>query len=177
MNTWFISDLHLAPEETRITAGFLHFLTLPKAGDTLYVLGDFFNYWLGDDVQDDYAETIICALHALHAQNVAVYFMHGNRDFLIGEDFCQRAKCTLLPDPSLIKLNDESVVIMHGDSLCTQDTAYMEFRTMARSPQWQQHFLSQSVAERLAFAEKARQASQQGNTMKDEAIMDVTMNH
>ena len=174
MSTWFISDLHLAPEETRITAGFLHFLTLPKAGDTLYVLGDFFNYWLGDDVQDDYAETIICALHALHAQNVAVYFMHGNRDFLIGEDFCQRAKCTLLPDPSLIKLNDESVVIMHGDSLCTQDTAYMEFRTMARSPQWQQHFLSQSVAERLAFAEKARQASQQGNTMKDEAIMDVT---
>lgn len=174
MNTWFISDLHLAPEETRITAGFLHFLSLPQAGDELYILGDFFNYWLGDDIQDDYADTIKAALKALHDRHIKLYFMHGNRDFLIGETFCQQTHSTLLPDPSVIKLNGQPVVLMHGDSLCSKDTAYMEFRAMARSPQWQQQFLSQSIAARTVFAEQARAASQQGNAMKDEVIMDVS---
>lgn len=174
MSTWFISDLHLAPEETRITAGFLDFMLEPQAGDTLYILGDFFNYWIGDDVKHPYIQQIQQVLKATKDRGVDVYFMHGNRDFLIGETFCKDAGMTLLNDPTVIDLNGEPVVLMHGDSLCTLDEAYMAFRKMARNPQWQQQFLSQSIEERIAFAQKARDESQSSNSMKDESIMDVT---
>lgn len=174
MSTWFISDLHLAPEETRITAGFLDFMLEPQAGDTLYILGDFFNYWIGDDVQDPYIEQIQQVLRATADRGVQIYFMHGNRDFLLGEAFCQRAGMTLLEDPTPIDLDGEPALLMHGDSLCTQDLAYMEFRKMARNPQWQSQFLSQPIEDRIAYAQKARAESQSSNSMKDDAIMDVT---
>lgn len=174
MSTWFISDLHLAPEETRITAGFLDFMLEPQAGDTLYILGDFFNYWIGDDVQDPYIEQIQQVLKASADRGVQIFFMHGNRDFLLGEAFCQRAGMTLLEDPTLISLDGEPALLMHGDSLCTQDLAYMEFRKMARNPQWQSQFLSQPIEDRIAYAQKARAESQSSNSMKDDAIMDVT---
>ena len=174
MSTWFISDLHLAPEETRITAGFLDFMLEPQAGDTLYILGDFFNYWIGDDVSHPYCDQIQSVLKATQERGVTLYFMHGNRDFLVGEEFCKAAGMTLLNDPTLIDLDGEPVVLMHGDSLCTRDEAYMAFRKMARNPQWQQHFLSQSIEERIAFAQKARSESESSTSMKDEDIMDVT---
>ena len=174
MSTWFISDLHLAPEETRITAGFLDFMLEPQAGDSLYILGDFFNYWIGDDVQHPYIEQIQQVLKATQERGVAVFFMHGNRDFLLGETFCKAAGMTLLSDPTVIDLDGEPVVLMHGDSLCTRDEAYMAFRKMARDPQWQQQFLNQSIEERIAFAQKARDESQSSNSMKEESIMDVT---
>lgn len=174
MSTWFISDLHLAPEETRITAGFLDFMLEPQSGDTLYILGDFFNYWIGDDLAHPYSKQIQQILKATQERGVTLYFMHGNRDFLIGEAFCKTAGMTLLNDPTVINLNDEPVVLMHGDSLCTRDEPYMEFRKMARNPQWQQEFLSQSIEARIAFAQKARSESQSSTSMKDEDIMDVT---
>jgi UDP-2,3-diacylglucosamine hydrolase len=174
MSTWFISDLHLAPEETRITAGFLDFMLEPQAGDSLYILGDFFNYWIGDDVEHPYIQQIQQVLKATKDRGVDLYFMHGNRDFLIGDAFCKASGMTLLNDPTVITLNSEPVVLMHGDSLCTRDEAYMAFRKMARDPQWQQQFLSQSIEERIAFAQKARDESQSSNSMKDESIMDVT---
>ncbi|MFY0639573.1 MAG: UDP-2,3-diacylglucosamine diphosphatase [Bermanella sp.] len=174
MSTWFISDLHLAPEETRITAGFLDFMLEPQAGDSLYILGDFFNYWIGDDVKHPYIQQIQQVLKATKDRGVDLYFMHGNRDFLIGDAFCKASGMTLLNDPTVITLNGEPVVLMHGDSLCTRDEAYMAFRKMARDPQWQQQFLSQSIEERIAFAQKARDESQSSNSMKDESIMDVT---
>lgn len=174
MSTWFISDLHLAPEETRITAGFLDFMLKPQAGDSLYILGDFFNYWVGDDVTSPYSDQIQQVLRATKERGVSLYFMHGNRDFLIGDTFCQASGMTLLSDPTIIELDGESVVLMHGDSLCTRDLAYMGFRKMARDPQWQSTFLKQPVEKRLAYAQKARSESQANTQMKDELIMDVT---
>lgn len=174
MNTWFISDLHLAPEETRITAGFLDFMLEPQNGDQLYILGDFFNYWVGDDVSDPYADQIAHVLKATSKRGVDIFFMHGNRDFLLGDVYCKRAGMTLLQEPSVITLNGEPVVIIHGDSLCTKDQEYMDFREMARGSEWQQNFLSQSIADRKAYAEKARKESQANNSMKDPSLMDVT---
>jgi len=174
MSTWFISDLHLAPEETRITAGFLDFMLEPQCGDTLYILGDFFNYWIGDDYSDEYIEQIQQILKATTERGVNIFFMHGNRDFLIGNEFCQKSGMTLLKDPHIIELNGEKVILMHGDSLCTKDEAYMQFRKMARDPQWQTQFLAQSIGERIDFATKARAQSKSNTSMQDEAIMDVT---
>lgn len=174
MTHWFISDLHLAPEETRITAGFLDFMLEPQDGDHLYILGDFFNYWLGDDVPHPYIDSIKSVLKATSERGVKLFFMHGNRDFLIGEQFCKDTHITLLEDPSIITLNDEPVLLMHGDSLCTLDTEYMAFREMVRSQEWQAQFLGQSLEDRLAFANKARDESQKGNAIKEQTIMDVT---
>lgn len=174
MTHWFISDLHLAPEETRITAGFLDFLLQPQEGDCLYILGDFFNYWLGDDFPHPYIQSIKDVLKATSERGVKLFFMHGNRDFLIGEQFCQDTHITLLKDPSLITLNGEPVLLMHGDSLCTLDTAYMAFRKMVRGQEWQTQFLNQSIEDRLVFANKARDESQKDNAQKEQTIMDVT---
>jgi UDP-2,3-diacylglucosamine hydrolase len=174
MATWFISDLHLALEESRITAGFFDFLLEPQAGDTLYILGDFFNYWVGDDVQDTYADQIKQALKATSARGVKLFIMHGNRDFLIGQTFCQQSACTLLNDPTLIDLDGEPVLLLHGDSLCTKDQEYMDFRKLARGKEWQEDFLSQTVANRIAYAQTARKQSQANNYIKDMSTMDVT---
>lgn len=174
MATWFISDLHLAPEETAITAGFLDFMLEPQAGDELYILGDFFNYWIGDDFQHPYIDQIKHVLKATSDRGVNLFFMHGNRDFLIGEDFCKETGCTLLEDPTLIQLGGEPALLMHGDSLCTKDEAYMQFRSMARNPEWQKEFLSKTIEERVTFAQQARDESQSSNSMKDDTIMDVT---
>ena len=174
MTSWFISDLHLAPEETRITAGFLDFLLKTQKDDHLYILGDFFNYWVGDDISDPYVEQIKQILKATSERGVKLFFMHGNRDFLVGPQFCSDTHTTLLEDPCLVTLNGEQVLLMHGDSLCTQDTDYIKFRDMVRGKEWQQNFLSQPVSDRQAFAKKAREESQKGNAVKDMAIMDVT---
>jgi len=172
--SWFISDLHLAPEESRITAGFMDFLLEPQSGDDLYILGDFFNYWIGDDLEHPYIEQIKQLLRATSERGVNLYFMHGNRDFLIGQDFCNDTGCTLLEDPTLVEIGGAPALLMHGDSLCTKDLAYMEFRAMARNPEWQNEFLSKSIEDRVAFAQQARDESKSSNSMKDEAIMDVT---
>ena len=175
MTTWFISDLHLALEETRITAGFYDFLLEPQSGDTLYILGDFFNYWVGDDVNDEYADQIKQALKATSDRGVSLFIRHGNRDFLLGQQFCQESSCTLLNDPTLIDLDGEPVLLLHGDSLCTNDLEYMEFRAMARGKEWQDNFLSQPIEARIAYAETARKQSQNNNSEKDMSIMDVAM--
>jgi UDP-2,3-diacylglucosamine hydrolase len=175
MTSWFISDLHLAPEETLITAGFLDLLTKTHANQHLYILGDFFNYWVGDDIVDPYVETIKQALRDTATRGVKLFFMHGNRDFLVGKQFCSDINATLLDDPALVTLNGELVLLMHGDSLCTKDQEYMQFRAMVRSTNWQQNFLSQSITDRLAFAQKAREESEKGNAMKDMDILDVTL--
>lgn len=173
MTTWFISDLHLALEETRITAGFYDFLLKPQAGDDLYILGDFFNYWVGDDIDDEYADQIKQVLKATSDRGVSLFIMHGNRDFLIGDDFCQDTGCTLLNDPTLIQLADQPALLMHGDSLCTKDIEYQDFRKLARSTVWKEDFVSKPIADRVAFAENARKQSQNYNSIKDDEMMDV----
>src|SRR5690606_36152397 len=135
MRYLFISDLHLEAERPDITRAFLRFLDEQASqADALYILGDFFEVWLGDDNPDPLADQISAALLELSHKGTAVYLMHGNRDFLLGKDFCRRAGATLLKDPTLLDINSERVLLMHGDSLCIDDTGYMRMRRWLRNP-------------------------------------------
>jgi UDP-2,3-diacylglucosamine hydrolase len=177
--TLFISDLHLQPARADIQQAFLGFLKNEAAGaEALYILGDFFEVWLGDDDVNDFNTSIINALAALP---VPLYLMHGNRDFLLGQQFCDSIGATLLSDPTVINLHGTPTLLMHGDSLCTGDADYMQVRMLLRSPAFQADFLSKSLPERAAFAGSAREQSQAHTSANmDKAggaendIMDVT---
>ncbi|MEL7399183.1 MAG: UDP-2,3-diacylglucosamine diphosphatase, partial [Pseudomonadota bacterium] len=140
----------------------------------LYILGDFFEVWMGDDFVNPFVDQVKAALKALSDTDTEIFLMHGNRDFLLGEDFCRDAGCTLIADPSVIQLGEEKVLLMHGDSLCTEDLEYMKIRQVFRSDAWQKDFLSKSLEERIAFARQVRSESQSGQQMKSADIMDVT---
>ncbi|WP_372862259.1 UDP-2,3-diacylglucosamine diphosphatase [Spongiibacter sp.] len=175
MRSLFISDLHLDEQRPAISRAFFHFIEhQAKAADALYILGDFFESWIGDDDSSELIEQVKTALSALRPSGCQLYLMHGNRDFLIGEQFCQDVSATLLSDPTVIQLAGENTLLMHGDSLCTGDQEYLAFRQMARSAQWQQQILSKSLAERRALAKQMRMASSEANSNKAEDIMDVT---
>lgn len=171
MTNIFISDLHLSEEQPAIAKGFLSFLDTGLEGaSNLYILGDFFELWIGDDFRSSFHDEIIAALAAV---KIPIFMMHGNRDFLLGTEFCASIGAELLPDPSIIKLDGEDVLLMHGDSLCTDDTQYMQVRGLLRSEAFQSDFLSKSVEERLAFAQSARQESQAHTSETEMSIMDV----
>lgn len=185
MTTLLISDLHLHPGAPEITEGFLHWLDERARGcDALYILGDFFEAWIGDDLLDlvDHDPTgnaalaarIAAALRQLAESGTAIYLMHGNRDFLLGERFAKEAGATLLPDPSVVMLDNERVLLMHGDSLCTRDETYQAFRAQARHPLWQEQILSMPIQERITLARQLREESGEANSNKAEDIMDVT---
>lgn len=177
MAVYFISDLHLEPGRPALTQGFVSYIqNLASKGDAqqLHILGDFFEVWIGDDFTDPFVEQVKNTLNALNASGTEIFLMHGNRDFLLGERFCKEAGCTLLNDPALIHLGDEQVLLMHGDSLCTQDVEYMKVRKMFRNPAWQQDLLAKSIEERIAFARQVRSESQSDQKMKSMEIMDVT---
>ncbi|MEO8672685.1 MAG: UDP-2,3-diacylglucosamine diphosphatase [Tahibacter sp.] len=175
MATLFISDLHLEASRPQITAIFLRFLqNEAKRADALYILGDLFESWIGDDDDTELALAVQGALRELTDSGVPVYFMHGNRDFLIGDAFAQRTGVHLLPDPSVIDLYGRRVLLMHGDTLCTDDVAYQAFRQQVREPAWQQSFLAQPLAERRAFAEHAREQSRIHTSAARMDIMDVS---
>ncbi len=172
MSDLFISDLHLDENRRDITDSFLSFLenTVPTA-TRFFILGDFFEVWLGDDHETDFNQEIITALATI---NVPKYIMHGNRDFLLGERFCQQTGFELLPDPTVIEVSGNPVLLMHGDSLCTLDQEYMAVRKMLRNVDVQRDLLSKSIEERSAIARSARKDSQTNNREKAEDIMDVT---
>ncbi len=174
MTTLFISDLHLDDRRPETTALFLDFLQREApAADALYILGDLFEFWLGDDVPSRCSEQVAGALVQLKDQGVPGYFLHGNRDFLLQQDYASSAGLTLLPEEHVVDLYGEKVLLMHGDSLCTDDIPYQQFRAMVRNPAWQQDFLSRRPEERLQIALQARDASAEhkGNVSMD--IMDV----
>ncbi|WP_242108478.1 UDP-2,3-diacylglucosamine diphosphatase [Luteimonas aquatica] len=161
MTTLFISDLHLDPARPEVTRLFGEFVDREApAAEALYILGDLFEAWVGDDDPSETGAFVAQRLKALRDGGVPVFFMHGNRDFLVGEDYARRAGMTLLADPTVVQLQGRPVLLMHGDLLCTDDTAYQQFRAMTRAPAWQQQFLAQPLAARLAFAQQARAASQ-----------------
>ncbi|MEY4643095.1 MAG: hypothetical protein RLZZ227_3089 [Pseudomonadota bacterium] len=170
-----ISDLHLEPARPDLTRAFFHFLetTAADAG-ALYILGDFFNVWIGDDDDTPLCGAVSRALRQLADSGTAVYLMHGNRDFLIGEKWATASGATLIPEPCLLQQDDAQFLLMHGDSLCTLDTDYMAIRRMFRDPQWQREFLARPLAERRAFAEHARARSKTMSSNKADDIMDVT---
>jgi UDP-2,3-diacylglucosamine hydrolase len=160
--TLFISDLHLEAARPEIGEQFLSFLRTDAASaEALYILGDLFEYWLGDDDPDEYYASAKRAVRELADSGVPVYFMHGNRDFLIGSRFAEETGATVLPDPCRLELCGQTVLLSHGDAMCTDDTEYQEFRTMARDPAWQQMMLEKSLDERRAYARQAREASMQ----------------
>ena len=160
MTTLFISDLHLDASRPEITALFLGFLQgEARKADALYILGDLFEAWVGDDDPCEVGATVAKGLRQLSDAGVPVYFMRGNRDFLVGRRFAERSGVRILPDPAVIVLHGKPALLMHGDLLCTADTAYQAFRTQTRNPAWQQQFLSQKLDARLAFAAQARAAS------------------
>jgi UDP-2,3-diacylglucosamine hydrolase len=179
MTTLFVSDLHLDPARPAITALFLRFLREEAmAADALYILGDLFEAWVGDDVGGEPAQAVRAALKAVSASGVPVYFQRGNRDFLAGARFAADTGATLLPDPAVVNLYGEPTLLMHGDLLCTGDTAYQAFRAQVRAPAWQAQFLAQPLAAREAFAAKARAASKEhqkdvGSGGAMDAITDV----
>ncbi len=171
----FISDLHLCASRPHSTAAFLHFLqSSATQARALYILGDLFEYWAGDDdVDDAHHQSIIAAFRQLANAGVNIYFMHGNRDFLISEIFCNAANITLLQDPTLITLYGKRILLSHGDDLCTDDVAYQEFRRQVRDSAWQKDFLSQPLPSRKSRIEAIRLRSEHEKSHKSAEIMDV----
>jgi UDP-2,3-diacylglucosamine hydrolase len=174
MTTLFISDLHLDASRPQITRLFVDFVHAEAVGaHALYILGDLFEAWIGDDATDEAADQVALALATLHARGVPCFFIHGNRDFLLGDAYARRARMTLLPDPSVVEVEGERVLLMHGDTLCTDDAPYQAFRTQSRNPAWQRAFLARPIAERQAFAAQARAESQRYTRSAGDAITDV----
>ena len=172
----FISDLHLAPSRPEIVRLFESFLRGPAAGsDALYILGDLFEYWAGDDdLTDPFNRRIMQALAACSAQGTRIQFMRGNRDFLVGEAFAGAGCLTLLDDPSRVQLADGPALLSHGDALCTDDLEYQAFRARVRSMAWIAEFLGRPLDARKAEIEALRRRSEVEKRVKSMAIMDVS---
>lgn len=174
MATLFISDLHLDPQRPAITRLFLDFLERRAAqAEALYILGDLFEAWIGDDDDSDLGKQVASALKSLNRKGVPVCLMHGNRDFLLGEDFAAAGAVQLLPEALVIDLYHTPTLIMHGDSLCTDDVEYQAFRAQVRSPQWQARILALPLAQRRSLAHQLRNDSQTALREKAIEITDV----
>ncbi len=174
MATLFISDLHLDNERPAITGLFADLVRERAASaDALYILGDLFEAWIGDDDPGEPGRTVAAALSGLREQGVPVYFVHGNRDFLLGERFAERCGLILLPEESVIDLYGTPTLIMHGDSLCTDDVEYQQFRARVRTATWRQQVLSLPLDERRRMASQFRNDSRQATGAKTAEITDV----
>lgn len=174
MTTLFISDLHLEASRPDIAAQLKSFLYgEARDADALYILGDLFESWVGDDDPNPHYAEVKRELRALTDSGVPTYFMHGNRDFLVGERFADETGIELLPDPLVRDIHGQQVLLSHGDAYCTDDHEYQAVRRMTRDPDWQQMMLAKPLEERLAFAAKARADSAARGATLDETISDV----
>lgn len=172
--TLFISDLHLDPERPAVTALFLEFLAArAREADALYILGDLFEAWIGDDDASPLNLEVIQGIRACVDAGTPVFVMHGNRDFLLGERFAAQSGCVLLADPARIDLYGVPTLLMHGDLLCTDDTEYLAFREMVRDGGWQTELLAKPLAVRREMAAEMRRNSRDKTAGKPETIMDV----
>lgn len=170
-----ISDLHLEEQRPDITRAFLDLLDgRARDAEALYILGDFFEVWIGDDAMSPFQRSICNALRALSDSGTNVFLMHGNRDFMLGRAFCKAAGCTLLPDPSVVQLNGEPVLLMHGDSLCTRDEGYIKMRRYLRNPITLFVLRHLPLSTRHKLARKLRNESRAQTSMKANDIVDVT---
>jgi UDP-2,3-diacylglucosamine hydrolase len=170
----FVSDVHLDASAPRAVAQFLEFLQAHAArAEALYILGDLFEAWVGDDETDADKARVCSALRTLTARGVACFVLHGNRDFLLGRDFCASTGCRLLADPVIAQFDGERVLLTHGDALCTGDHSYQELRSIVRTPQWQRRFLALPLADRELLANQARAGSRQHTSRTIPYIMDV----
>jgi UDP-2,3-diacylglucosamine hydrolase len=175
MSVLFVSDLHLDAERPEAIDAFVDFVSGECIrSERLFILGDLFEVWVGDDDDDPTLARVIDAIASLRAYEVPCYIMHGNRDFLLGEHFMARSGARLLDDPAIIDLYGTPVLLTHGDLLCTDDTQYQAFRQQVRDPRWQRRFLARPLAERRRLAAGMRDASHAAKHHKPEAIMDVS---
>lgn len=173
MTTIFISDLHLDKDRPKVIRYFIDFLNnLESDIESLYILGDFVEYWVGDDDPGDGLEEVFSSIKK-KSNSIPIYFMHGNRDFMISEKFCNHHGMKFLKDPTKIKLHGKKILLMHGDTLCIDDIEYQKFRTMVRSASWQNEMLKKSLEERINLAKMLRAKSLSETGTKDEVIMDV----
>ena len=174
MTTQFISDLHLEDSRPESTELLLRLLAGPaRDAEAFYVLGDLFEYWIGDDAMSATADKVASAFKELSSAGVPCYFQHGNRDFLLGQDFASKSGLTLLPETIVLDLYGTPTLLLHGDQLCTDDVEYQAFRSQVRNPDWQTAFLARSIEERLQVAQQARDASQKHTAQASMEIMDV----
>lgn len=174
MKALFISDLHLSEDAPAILRAFDALLAGPARDvDALYILGDLFEYWAGDDDDTPLARHVAKRLQTLAQNGIPIFFLAGNRDFLIGDSYAALAGMRLLTEPTTIKLDGHCVLLSHGDPLCTDDTDYQAFRTMVRAPAWQASFLAKPLAERRSLIEDMRRHSQAVGQQKPTEIMDV----
>jgi UDP-2,3-diacylglucosamine hydrolase len=172
----FVSDVHLDASSEDANRQFLSFLREHAAGaEALYILGDLFETWIGDDDGDPAKAHVCDGLRELTSSGVACFILHGNRDFLLGRQFCDRTGARLLPDPIVAELDGERVVITHGDALCTDDHSYQELRSTVRTVRWQRRFLALPLAVRERFAGRARAGSRAHTMSTAEKIMDVNL--
>lgn len=171
----FISDLHLCASRPAIARIFFRFLEREaRSAESLYILGDLFEYWAGDDdLGDPFNASVVAALAGLVGNGVPVYLMHGNRDFVIGDAFAQASGVSLLADPTLLSLHGQALLLMHGDTLCTLDEEYQAFRREARSETWIRSLLGKPLTQRKASIDALRQQSEIEKHRKPAAIMDV----
>ena len=174
MTTLFISDLHLEAERPEIGEQFLDFLSgEARQADALYILGDLFETWVGDDDPNPHYAQMKVAIRALVDSGVPVFFMHGNRDFVIGAKFAEETGVVILDDPHPIEMFGRQVLLSHGDAFCIDDIEYQRARAKTRDPQWQAMMLAKPLQERLDFAEQARLQSEQHKEQSSQQIMDV----
>lgn len=172
--TCFISDLHLDAARPAVTQALAGFLASHHHCTALYILGDLFEAWPGDDDDSPLAREVVQLLRAFSDAGPELFIMCGNRDFLLGEAFCASVGASLLPDPTVIDLYGTPTLLMHGDSLCSADTHYQQFRRKARDPAWQRELLARPLAQRRALAADLRAMSSEATSMKSQDIMDVT---
>lgn len=174
MKPRFISDLHLSDKHPELTQAFFVFLNESKEACThLYILGDLFEAWIGDDDDTPLYQEIKKALLIFTTNGPETFFIHGNRDFLIGKSFAEDTGITILPDPYSLDINGQNVVLSHGDFLCTDDTDYIAFRDQVRTEAWQSNFLQKDLTERKEIAASMRDASQEATAEKSKTITDV----
>jgi UDP-2,3-diacylglucosamine hydrolase len=174
MKPRFISDLHLSDEHPELTQAFFQFLKDSKKACThLFILGDLFETWIGDDDDNPLYNEIKNALKDFTTNGPNTYFIHGNRDFLIGDTFAKQTGITILKDPHTIEINGLKVLLSHGDFLCTDDLDYIKFRNEVRDENWQSNFLSKSLSERKKIAQNLREESKEATALKSDAITDV----
>lgn len=170
----FVSDLHLDAQSTAANERFLQFLQQEAADSrVLYILGDLFEAWIGDDDPDPLKARICEGIRALTDRGVGCFLLHGNRDFLLGPRFAARTGCRILPDPVIATFDTESVLLTHGDALCVDDHPYQELRTTVRAPQWQQRYLDLPLTTRELLAHQARRGSQAHTSRTTPYVMDV----
>jgi len=174
MRSLFISDLHLDPSRPELTAILLRFLAGPaRDADQLFILGDLFEAWIGDDAADALADSVANGLRGLADSGVRLSFICGNRDFLLGANYAARCGMRRLPDPCVVSLDGRATLLSHGDALCIGDLAYQAFRRQVRDPEWQANFLAQPLDSRRAYAEQARRASADHQRGMEAVIGDV----